>query len=213
MFLESTLFLQKLKNFKNNVGLFWRLIQIAGHPSRMLQPRACVLILATCSRMKSPFVRGTQRFSRLNLRLPRGQTFQSRKTLRNFFHNFDFECFGGLPQRLVGNSPQSRKTRVWQKVGQFLKTFSVFPRTFYDYSLSLSTETHPNTLCHSLQTPFLHLFTSKSSRKRYGFLFPHLISRVLSFIFVNICVRVFFFFFFFVMGLFQCFWDCPCLDC
>ena len=25
MFLESTLFLQKLKNFKNSVGLFWRL--------------------------------------------------------------------------------------------------------------------------------------------------------------------------------------------
>ena len=25
MFLESTLFLQKLKNFKNNVALFWRL--------------------------------------------------------------------------------------------------------------------------------------------------------------------------------------------
>ena len=100
-----------------------------------------------------------------------------------------------MPWRLVGNSPQSRKTRVCQKVGQFLKTFSVFPRTFYDHSLSLSTETHPNTLCHSLQTPFLHFFTSKSSRKRYGFSFPHLISHVLSFIFVNICVDILFFFF------------------
>ena len=97
-----------------------------------------------------------------------------------------------MPWRLVGNSPQSRKTRVCQKVGQFLKTFSVFPRTFYDHSLSLSTETHPNTLCHSLQTPFLHFFTSKSLRKRYGFSFPHLISCALSFIFVNICVDILF---------------------
>ena len=60
-------------------------------------------------------------------------------------------------------------------------------------------------LHYCLQTPFLHLFTSKSSRKRYGFLFPHLISHVLSFIFVNICVRILFFFFFVVMGLFRCF--------
>ena len=95
---------------------------------------------------------------------------------------------------------------------QFFKTFSVFPQTFYDFSLSLSTETHPNTPCHSLQTPFLHLFTSKSSRKRYGFLFPHLISRVLSFIFMNIYVGVLIFFFCYGFVSFF-FWDCPCLDC
>ena len=44
---------------------------VAGHPSRMLQPRARMLILATCSRVKGPVARGTQRFSRLNSRLPR----------------------------------------------------------------------------------------------------------------------------------------------
>ena len=66
----------------------------------------------------------------------------------------------------------------------------------------LSTESHPNTLCHSLQPPLLHLFTSKSSRKRYGLLFPHLISCILSFIFVSICVGILIF----VMGLFRCFW-------
>ena len=80
------------------------------------------------------------------------------------------------------------------KTGSVFKSFQFFPRTFYYYSLSLSIETHPNTPYHSLQTPFLHLFTSKSPRKRYGFLFPHLISRVLSFIFVNICVGVLIFF-------------------
>ena len=45
---------------------------VAGHPSRMLQPRARVLILATCSQVKGPVARGTQRFSWLSSRLPSG---------------------------------------------------------------------------------------------------------------------------------------------
>ena len=61
------------------------------------------------------------------------------------------------------------------KNGSVFKNLSVFPRTFYDYSLSLLIETHPNTPCHSLQTPFLHFFTSKFSRKRYGFLTSYLV--------------------------------------
>ena len=44
---------------------------VAGHPSRMLQPWARVLFLATCSRVKGPIARGTQRFSRLSSWLPR----------------------------------------------------------------------------------------------------------------------------------------------
>ena len=45
---------------------------VMGHPSRMLQTRACVLIFATCSWVKGPVVRGTQRFSQLSSRLPHG---------------------------------------------------------------------------------------------------------------------------------------------
>ena len=44
---------------------------VAGHPSHEIQPRARVLILATCLRVKGPVARGTQRFSRLSSRLPR----------------------------------------------------------------------------------------------------------------------------------------------
>ena len=43
---------------------------VAGHPSRMLQSWARVLILATCSRLKGLIARGTQRFSRLSSQLP-----------------------------------------------------------------------------------------------------------------------------------------------
>ena len=45
---------------------------VAGHPSRMLQLRAHVLSLWTCSQVKGPIARGTQRFSRLSLQLHRG---------------------------------------------------------------------------------------------------------------------------------------------
>lgn len=70
MFLESTLFLQKTKKFQKTVLPYFG-DSVAGHPSRMLQPRARVLILVTCSRVKGPIARGTQRFSRLNSQLPR----------------------------------------------------------------------------------------------------------------------------------------------
>ena len=44
---------------------------VMGHPSRMPQPWARVLILVTCSRVKGPVAKGTQRFSRLSSQLPR----------------------------------------------------------------------------------------------------------------------------------------------
>ena len=62
-------------------------------------------------------------------------------------------------------TPVSKNACLAKNVSVF-KSFQFFPRTFYDYSLSLSTETHPNTPCHFIQTPLLHLFTSKSSRKK-----------------------------------------------
>ena len=96
------------------------------------------------------------------------------------------------------------------KTGSVFKLFSVFPQTFYDYSLSLSTDSHRNTPCHSLQTPLLHLFTSKPSRKKKGMGAYSLISYLVfwaSFLWVFVLG-----FWFFVMSLFRCFWDCSCLD-
>ena len=78
------------KIFLSVLGVFWKVLcfyknwkisktvlpcfgdSVAGHPSRMLQPWARVLILATCLRVKCPIARGTYRFSRLSSRLPRG---------------------------------------------------------------------------------------------------------------------------------------------
>ena len=73
---------------------------------------------------------------------------------------------------------------------QFLKPFSVYSRTFYDCSLSLSTETYPNTPCLCLQTPFLLHFFSKSSRKMYRFSFSHSVFLFLSFSLLILCVDI-----------------------
>ena len=108
---------------------------IAGQTSHMPQSRIRGSVLAICSQVEGPVMRGTQRISRL----PRGQTFQLRKTLRNFFQNFDFKCFGSLPWRLVGDSPQQRKTRVWQKVGQLKKIKIKKP---FQFSLELFMTIH-----------------------------------------------------------------------
>ena len=99
----------------------------------------------------------------------------------------------------------SHEKRVFGKTGAVFKIFFSFPSDFlwlFTFSINCS---YPNTPCHSLQTPLLHLFTSKNSKKRYGLLFFHLISLILIFIFVSICVGVFDFCYGFVsvfLGLF-----------
>ena len=168
--MESILFSQKLKISKTMFPCFGD--SVAGQSSHMPQSRASGSILATCSRVEGPVVRGTQRFSRLSLRLPREWDFQSRKTLRKFFKFFGLKCFGRCFWRHTGDLPQSRKTRVVHSKGNF-KIFFSFPSNFCDYSLSLSTVSFPNTPCHPLRTPFLLHFISKSSRKRYGFSLSH----------------------------------------
>ena len=109
---------------------------VAGHPSRMLQPWARGLVLVTCSRVKGPIARGTQRFSWLNSWLPREWDFLLRKTLSKFFKSLGLKCFSGWPWRLIGDLFQSRKTRVLRFKDIFLKTFSVFLSNFCDCSLS-----------------------------------------------------------------------------
>ena len=142
----------------------------------MPQSRARGSVLATYSRVEGRVARGTQRFLRLSSWLPHEWDFQSPKTLGKFFQIFWLEVFW----RVKLATYLSREKRVFCIVRTVFKTFLVFPRTFYDCSLSLSSETNPNTPCHSLQTPFLHHLNSKSSRKRYGFSLSHSIFPVLS---------------------------------
>ena len=97
------------------------------------------------------------------------------------------------------------KNACLANTGGVFKIFFSFPLNFsclFTFSLNCS---YLNTPCHSLQTPLLHLFTSKSSKKRFRLLFSHLISLILIIISVSICVGVFDFCYGFVsvfLGLF-----------
>ena len=96
---------------------------IAGHPSHMLRPRARGLILATCSRVKGPFAKGTQRFSWLSSRLPHRLTFQSWKTLRKFFIILTLSVLAACPSDLLATHPSREKCVFGKKWVSFLKTF------------------------------------------------------------------------------------------
>ena len=74
---------------------------VTGHPSHMPQSRARGSVLVTCSRVRGPVARGTQRFSRLSSRLPHKWDFQSRKTLCKFFQIVWLEVFWRVFWRLV----------------------------------------------------------------------------------------------------------------
>ena len=93
MFLESILFLQKLKNFKNSVILFWRLSRGSSksHAS------------ATNSRVKFGELFASEGFSRegyteifaAQVATPSRVDLSVAKNTYKIFHNFVFECFGG----------------------------------------------------------------------------------------------------------------------
>ena len=115
MFLESILFLQKLKIFKNSVALFWRLIR-GSSKSQASVASSRVNFGDLFASERSNCERSEEHTSELQSRgLHRdfhgsardsliGRTSSREKHLENFFHNFVFECFGGLTWRLVGDS-------------------------------------------------------------------------------------------------------------
>ena len=116
MFLESILFLQKLKISKTVLPCSSDLV--AGHTSRMPQSWARGSVLATYLRVEGPVARGTQRCSRLSLRLSRKWDFQSWKSLSKFFQNFWLEVFW----RVKLATYRSRENRVVCKKKLFFDT-------------------------------------------------------------------------------------------
>ena len=114
---------------------------VASHPSRMLEPRARVSILATCSRVKGPVARGTQRFLRLSSRLLLASRPSSReKHLENFFTILTLIVLAACPGDLLVTHP-SHKKRVFRVSKTIFKTIFSFPSIFCDYSLSSLSET------------------------------------------------------------------------
>ena len=110
--LESILFLQKLKISKIVLPYFGD--SVVGHSSRMLQPWACIFVLATCSWVNGLVMRGTQRFSWLSLRLPRSRPSRHEKHLEFFFTILSLSVSAACLGNLLATHP-SREKRMFGK--------------------------------------------------------------------------------------------------
>ena len=133
MFLESILFLQKLKNFKNSVSLFWRLSHGSSKSHAIIaSSRVGFGNLFVSERSSSKGVHrdfcGSARNSLAS------ETSSHEKHLANFFKSFGLKCFGGCPGDLLATCI-SREKRVFCVSKTVFKTFLVFPLTYYDCSL------------------------------------------------------------------------------
>ena len=121
-----------------------------------------------------------------------GRPFSHKKHLEIFFITLTLSVLAAYPGDLLVTHPSREKRMFCVSKSVFQNLFS-FPSNIlwlFTFSLNLNSPKHSVSL---FTTSIFALFTSKSSRKRYGLSFPHLISHVLSFIFVNVCVDVLFF--------------------
>ena len=181
----------KHKNIFECFRCFWKVFCFYKNWKFRQQKKQCCPVLATQSRAIQVACHSRELAGRF-WRFVREWKVQSRGVHRDFH--------GSARDSLASETSSRGKL-----LANFFKTFLVFPRTFYDYSLSLSTETDPNTPCHFLQTPFLHHLISRSSRKMYGFSLSHLIFHVLSIISLifelSLCFEIY------------CVRTCFCLDC
>ena len=84
MFLESILFLQKLKNFKNSVVLFWRLNR-GSSKSRALAARSCVNFGDLFASERSSHEGYTEIFAAQLTTPSQGRPSSREKHLENFF--------------------------------------------------------------------------------------------------------------------------------
>ena len=91
------------------------------------------------------------------------------KHLEIFFHNFVFECFGGLPWRLVSVA-KSTCFAFQRQFFFFKKPFSVFPQSFVTIHCLLCLKLLKRHSVHT-QTLLILSLSSPIFKKRYGFCF------------------------------------------
>ena len=103
---------------------------------------------------------GTQKFSRLTSRLPHGQNFQSRKTLRKFFKIFVLSV-------LITCSRLNPVAKIvcFALFDQFLKHL-VFPSIIFNCSLSCLFNSLSNSPCHSKKHSFFFIISTSISKKK-----------------------------------------------
>ena len=168
MFLESILFLQKLKNFKNSVSLFWRLSHGSSKSHAIIaSSRVGFGNLFVSERSSSKGVHRDFRGSARNSLA--SETSSREKHLANFFKSFGLKCFGGCPGDLLATCI-SREKRVFCVSKTVFKTFLVFPSNICDCSLSSPFLSLKHSMSHFKNHSFLHHFFSNLQEKGMGFL-------------------------------------------
>ena len=150
--------LQKLKISKKTVLSYFG-DSIASKSSHMPQSQDHESVLATCSRVD------------LKISVyPSRETSSHEKHLENFSKLLVWSVLVGVSSNYLVTYLSLEK-RVFCTVRAVFKIFFSFPSNFmwlFTFSLNCS---YPNTSCHSLRTPLLLHFFSKSSRKGMGLLF------------------------------------------
>ena len=142
----------------------------------MPQLRARGSVLATCSWVRGPVVRGTQRFLWLSSQLPHewnslaSETSSREKHLANFSNLLAWSVLAGDPGNWLATCI-SREKHVFCVSKTIFKTFSVFPSNFCDCSLSSPFLSLKHSVSHFKNHSFLHHFFSNPQEKGMGFLY------------------------------------------
>ena len=206
MFLEIILFLQKLKNFKNSVALFWWLNRKSSKSHA----------IAASSQVDFGDLFASERSNREGYIDFRGSTRDSlagkpshhEKHLETFFTILTLSVLAACPGDLLVTC-FSHEKRVFCISKIVFKTFSVFPSTFCDCSLS-SPFLSQLKLTQTLLELHFYIISLPNLQEKVWVLIssPHISCFELHFREYLCCC--------FVFSLWVCFpffWDCPCLDC
>ena len=187
---------------------------VAGHPSLMLHQRARGLILTTCSRVKGPVARerssreGYTEIFTAQLATPLQVDLPVAKNTLKIFPQLWLWVFW----RLALATCFSREKCLFCISKTVFKTFSVFPSTFCDCSLSspfLSQLKLTQTLSVTLYK--LHFCTFAPPNLQEKCMGSHFLTSYL--VFWTSFSWIFVLFFFFLLWVCFDFWDCPCLVC
>ena len=109
--------------------------------------------------MEGLVTRGTQKFSRLTSRLPRGWNFQSRKTLRQIFLNFCHRCLETCPGDLFATR-FNRENRVFLHNEGYFHFYLMLCSTLFCLRFEFHFLIHLAPFMHHYHCSYLHLLPS-----------------------------------------------------
>ena len=188
MFLESILFLQKLKNFKNSVAQFWWLSR--GSSKSYASATSSHVNFGDLFASETSNREGYTEIFAAQLATPSRVDLPIAKNTWKIFSQFCLRVFWRLALATYWRLTSVAKNVCFAFRREFLKFFSAFSLEFLwlftVFPISLSTVFDPNTQCHTSQSPFLLHAFSNLQETGMGFLcltwFPHVLWTIFLFV-------------------------------